>query len=297
MEPGGSLPDALPEQTRGFLLEVVRELASVDGMAAIALGGSWARRTARVDSDIDLGLYYEEGSGISIRGVRDIAERWSAGHAPTVTELYEWGPWVNGGAWIQTRSGKVDFLYRNLDQVRTVIEEAREGKAITDYSQTPVYGFQSVTYLGETHFAIPLHDPRGALAKLKQRVWPYPPALKETIVQKALWGTEFTLSFARELGKRGDVYNTVGCLTRALSHLTQALFAINETYFMNDKGAIEVIEGFPIRPANYGAAIGRILAHPGETAPELSGAVEGAENLFRDVVSRAGIAYRPRFPL
>jgi hypothetical protein len=38
---------------------------------------------------------------------------------PVVTGTYEWGPWVNGGAWIQTSAGKVDFLYKNLDQVRT----------------------------------------------------------------------------------------------------------------------------------------------------------------------------------
>jgi hypothetical protein len=38
---------------------VAARLASVDGIRAVALGGSRARGTAREDSDIDLALYYD----------------------------------------------------------------------------------------------------------------------------------------------------------------------------------------------------------------------------------------------
>jgi len=52
---------------------------------------------------------------------------------PIVTGMYEWGPWVNGGAWIQTPMGKVDFLCRNLDKVQVVNEERRQGIWHHDY--------------------------------------------------------------------------------------------------------------------------------------------------------------------
>src|SRR5689334_15729120 len=42
-------------------------LAVVEGIKAIVLGGSRARGTAREESDIDLGLYYDPCSPISIK--------------------------------------------------------------------------------------------------------------------------------------------------------------------------------------------------------------------------------------
>jgi hypothetical protein len=44
--------------------------------------------------------------------VRDCAKRFSLqDRPPIVTNFYEWGPWVNGGAWIHSSVGKVNFLY------------------------------------------------------------------------------------------------------------------------------------------------------------------------------------------
>ena len=34
-------------------------LGAIPGVAALTLGGSWARGTAWANSDIDIGLYYE----------------------------------------------------------------------------------------------------------------------------------------------------------------------------------------------------------------------------------------------
>src|SRR6185369_15057060 len=96
----------------------------------------------------------------SVDEVRSVAEKiCTPASVPTVTGMYEWGPWVNGGAWIQTPAGEVDFIYRNLDQVRRVIDEGRQGVWRHDYDQQPPYGFRSVAYFGETFFCIPLHDP------------------------------------------------------------------------------------------------------------------------------------------
>ena len=38
------------------------QLSEIPGIAAVVLGGSWARGTARPDSDLDIGLYYSEQS-------------------------------------------------------------------------------------------------------------------------------------------------------------------------------------------------------------------------------------------
>src|SRR2546430_15729780 len=63
-----------------------------------------------------------------------------------------------------------DFLYRNLDQVQRVIQEARKGITRHDYDQQPTYGFRSVVYLAETHICVPLYDPSAVIAQIKRDV-------------------------------------------------------------------------------------------------------------------------------
>lgn len=286
----------LPPEKRTILAEIVRHLSSLANLEAVVLGGSYAQGAQGPDSDIDLGLYYFEQSPFAIDDVRQVAHAISSS-APVVTGFYEWGAWVNGGAWIHTAAGKVDFLYRNIDQVQRTITEAQAGRTTFDYLQQPPYGFRSVIYLAETHICQPLYDPKGIVAGLKRQVTPYPPGLKASIVQNNLWSTEFTLLHARNFAPKGDVYNTVGCLTRALSALTQALFALNETYFISDKRAIETIEAFAIRPDAYAERADRILGHPGLTPDELAQTVSALSTLFSDVVERAQGMYQPKYPL
>lgn len=276
------------------LKEILEQLQAVEGIAAIVLGGSYARGTQHAASDIDLGLYYEENVPFDIDQIRQIA---TASGTATVTGFYEWGAWVNGGAWISTAHGKIDFLYRNVDHVRRVILNAQKGKLELDFLQQPPFGFPSIIYLAETSICLPLFDPKGLVANLKALVNPYPQGIKESITQNMLWGCEFTLSAARGFATKGDIYNTVGCLTRALSFLTQVLFALNETYFISDKRAIETIETFSLKPSDYTASVNQILAHVGSSAEELSATVLHLEHLFRRVVELTGGTYQPKFVL
>jgi hypothetical protein len=289
--------ELLPEGRRGEVASLVSGLQAIEGVAAVALGGSWARGFGRDDSDVDLAIYYEEGTPALVEGLRALAERVAL-RAPTVTDFYEWGPWVNGGAWIETRTGRVDVLYRSLEQVRRVLEQARAGRFETHYGQTPTHGFHSVTYLAETRVCLPCFDPRGVLAELKRSVPDFPALLRRALVDAHLWGVEFTLeAFARGFARHGDVYNTVGCLNRALAHLTQALFALNETFFMTDKTAMLEISGFPTRPAGYPERVERLLSRPGGTRPQLERSVDELALLFEEVVELAGELYVPRWRL
>src|ERR1700740_1392619 len=88
-----------PQKVR-FLKELASALTTVPGIVAIALGGSYARGAARPDSDMDIGLYYSEGSKPDVETIRRCIERFSVPERiPTVTDFYKWGPWVNRGAW------------------------------------------------------------------------------------------------------------------------------------------------------------------------------------------------------
>ena len=291
------MPETLGPLQREVLEQLVRALADVPGVAAVTLGGSHARGTARVDSDVDVGLYYREASPFDLGAIRRVATRVHEGAPPVVTDFYAWGPWVNGGVWLRTRAGRFDLIYRNLDQLDRVIRDARAGRSEWHYAQTPIYGFHGVCYLAETQVGVALHDPDDLLAARKREIAAYPEALKANLVQQNLWGAEFALRFfLRGCAERGDVYNAVGCMTRIASHLSQALFALNETYFMNDKSALDEIEGFALGPEAYAASIRAILAHPGETPSSLLGTTSRLEGLFAAVGALAGDAYRPPYP-
>src|SRR3954471_19809616 len=86
-----------------------RRLTRVDGIVAVALGGSRARGTHRPDSDWDLGVYY--------RGTPDTAAlaalaAETTGAPVEVAGPGDWGPWVDGGAWLTVGGARVDWILR-----------------------------------------------------------------------------------------------------------------------------------------------------------------------------------------
>ncbi|HXG20314.1 MAG TPA: hypothetical protein VNN62_14720 [Methylomirabilota bacterium] len=242
-------------------------------------------------------MYYAEAAPFPIADIRRVAQQYSDGDPPIVADFYEWGPWVNGGAWIHTAVGKVDFLYRSFEHVEQTIQEAQQGIISHDYDQQPPFGFYNVIYLAETHICLPLFDPHAALARLKQAVAVYPPELQQAIVVRTLWGAEFTFLFARKFAAVGDVYNTVGCLSRLSGYLTQALYALTSSYFISNKGALETLSQCRLYPPDYSAQLSQILAHPGRTEEQLSVTVNKLHTLWQEVVNLAGALYAPRYPL
>ncbi len=293
--PSASVPGTLTAAQREIVDSLVADLASIAGIEAVVLGGSHARGRARPDSDVDLGLLYFESAPFAIGAIREVCGRFDDAPDPVVTEFYEWGPWVNGGAWLCIRKHRVDLLYRSLDQLERVIRDAEAGRYELHHGQQPPFGFWSGTYLGEISVMLPLFDPHGRVTVLKQRVLEYPEALRRAVVQNYLWGVEFGLEgFARKLALRGDVYGTVGCLTRLAHQLVLVIFALNRTHPVNDKTAIAEIAEFSSVPRDFGTRLEAVLSHPGRSPDELGRAVEELAALFRETVALAGNLYRSR---
>jgi hypothetical protein len=159
----------LSDLQRSLVLSLGARLSAIPGVVAVVLGGSHARGRARPDSDIDLGVFYRESSPFSIEALRALA-RQATGGDPVVTGFYEWGPWVNGGAWLTIEGQRVDFLYRSIEHLERVIADARLGRHEQAYTQQSPFGYYSDTYLAEIETCVPLYDPEHALMALKQSV-------------------------------------------------------------------------------------------------------------------------------
>jgi predicted nucleotidyltransferase len=286
-----------PEQ-RELVSSLSKRLGAIPGIKAVVLGGSHARGRAQPGSDIDLGLLYSEAAPFSIESVRQLAKAVNDTSAPVVTEFYEWGPWVNGGAWLTVHGQRVDFIYRSLEHVERVIADAEGGRYEIHYLQQPPFGFFSGTYLGEIAVCVPLFDPEARLDVLKRRVADYPDTLRQAVARDYLFMAEFTLTaFAPKVAARSDTYGTAACLTRAVNELVLALFALNRKYPINDKTALAEVAEFDRAPREFRPRVQKTLAHLGASTAELLAAVEGVAQLFRETVELADGLYQPRYKL
>jgi hypothetical protein len=217
-------------QHKLLLQQMVDRLKLVHGLRAIVLGGSYASGSERPDSDIDIGLYYDENQLLDTDQIRSIASLLNDAPNPIMTDLGGWGTWVNGGAWLTIGGQRVDFLYRNLDFVSSTIDDCNAGYVRSDSWQQPAYGFHSFMYCAETAICRPLYDPDQAIERLKAKVAQYSPQLKQAILKTFLWSARFTLDNTYKPASRGEVYLVTGCLARTIHCLVQVLYALNETY-------------------------------------------------------------------
>src|SRR5215471_20572709 len=132
-----------------LLDRVVGRVGLIEGVAAIALGGSRARGTADEHSDIDLGIYYDSERTFSIdaldRAARDLDDRHASG---LLTQFGAWGPGVNGGGWLIVEGRHVDFLYRDLRTVARAIEQCLQGAVETIYQLGHPLGFHNQIWMG-----------------------------------------------------------------------------------------------------------------------------------------------------
>ncbi len=87
---------------------------------------------------------------------------------------------------------------------------------------------------------------------------------------------------------------TAACLARAMHSLVLVLFALNRTYLLNNKTALDEIDAFTQAPRAFGRRVREIAAAPGATVEELDTAVQATAGLFRETAALAGELHRRR---
>ena len=199
-----------------------------------------------------------------------------------VTDYGGWGPWINGGGWLDIGGQRVDWLYRDLARVEHEIDECEAGRPRCYYQAGYSHGFYNHIYMGEVFYCQPLYQRDDTLRRLKARTTPYPPALRQALIG-GLWEAQFSLENTHKSAKRADVVQVVGLLYRAVAVMIQALFALNACYCLNDKGAALLVETLPLHPAGFYERITAILAAPGQTAEALTQSVTRLEAVLIDV--------------
>jgi hypothetical protein len=225
------------------------------------LDGSFARGEGHSDSDIDLGLYYDPNHLPSIKDLNQLASELDDSHTSNlITEFGEWGIWVNGGGWLTINKRPIDWLYRNISFGSKVINDCQAGKTSCYYYPGHPHGFHDHYYLAEIYYCRALYDAKNVLTSFKDQVKEYPPLLKKTLIEKYLWEANFSLQTSIKAAKREDIFYVNGCLFRCVACLIQVLFALNERYINNEKGAIQIADAFLLRPNNFKAIVSTIFS-------------------------------------
>jgi predicted nucleotidyltransferase len=264
-------------------------LGSIPGVVAVVLGGSWARGHGRRDSDLDLGIYYHVETSPSVEALRVVAHELDDHHAgDAVTDFGEWGPWINGGAWLRIEGTRVDWLYRDLARVADCIEASRQGHVTIHYQPGHPFGFPSYLYMGEINYCRALYDPHSAIANLKSLVTPYPAALTHSIVERFMWEAGFALDTAQSAADRADVSYVCGCLFRCVGCLVQVLYALNGRYLINEKGAVPGADSLPNGVPGFRETSEAILGQPGTHADELRESLRRMDGVVAAVRHLAG---------
>ncbi len=264
--------------------KVAKKLAAIDGVVAVTLGGSWAAGKGDRGSDVDLGLYYRAQSKPHLEALRALARELDETKPPALpTDFGDWGPWINGGAWLTIDGQRVDWLYRELERVVQTVTECRAGRVTVDYQAGHPHGFHNHSYMAEIARGAVLADGTGMLKAMKALASEYPPGMKRGIVERHLWEAAFALETTSTSAKRGDVAHVAGSLFRSAAAMTQVLFALNEEWFLNEKNAVSAAGGFDLAPKRFADRVEAILGKPGTESAQLLKSVAAMRDLAGEV--------------
>jgi nucleotidyltransferase-like protein len=239
--------EGLPEP----VARLAAQIAALPGAVAVALGGSRATGTHRPDSDWDLGLYY--------RSSFDPAELRGLGYEGRVSGLGEWGPIVNGGAWLSAGESAVDVLFRDLDTIGPWIEDAEQGRFEVLTQNGYLAGAPTYLPMGELAICKPLHGelPRPA----------FPDALAAAAPERWNGRAAVSLTHAQGHARARDSVACTGMLAHAVLCAAHARLAQRREWVIGEKrlvarAGLDETEPVLARPGELTAAveqIGRVL--------------------------------------
>lgn len=218
-------PRPLRVDDEEFLERTTERIWQVPGVVAVVLGGSRAWGEQRPESDWDIGLYYR--GAFDVEAVRDIG--WDG----QVFAPGEWGGGImNGGAWLQIDGRRVDIVYRDLDVVERIWNEARAGRFAIERLPFHLAGIPSYVVVGELATSRVL---RGDLPRPE-----FPEPLRRCAEQEWHAAALLSAGYAEvAFAERGDALGTAGNLARAVIEEAHSRLAGRGQWALNEKRIVE----------------------------------------------------------
>ncbi|CVK18823.1 nucleotidyltransferase domain-containing protein [Sporomusa sphaeroides] len=275
------------DQIETILQSVRNTLTPIMGIAGVVLGGSRARGTHTLESDIDIGIYYHSDT-LDLTVLDKAATVLDSEHGTgLIAPPGAWGNWVNGGGWLMINGCHVDFILRDILRVEQAIEDCREGRITAHYQTGHPHAYLNAMYMGELAICRILFDRDGKLQEMQNKTQPYPQNMREAIIRFFMFEAGFSHMFADKNKNKHDAYYVAAHLVRSVSCLNQVLFALNGEYCINEKKAVRMIDGFQVKPPEYGRRIENLFSLAGHEEEQactcLKKLIDDVEKLVREV--------------
>ena len=262
-----------------LLKQIADQIAPCSFVAGIVLGGSRATGMGTENSDIDIGIYYER-ERMDFDRLNGIAAGLDDLHRENlVCREGEWGNWVNCGGWLTVKGYHVDLILRDIARVQDILDQTERGETAAHYQTGHPHGYIDAMYRGELAAGKILYARDQSFTEMKERAEVYPEALRRALISFFMFEAKFSCMLAEGYGRGEDLYYVAGHLFRSVSALNQVLFALNQTYCLNEKKAVRRIREFPVTLPDYQRRVNEIF---GLTAGTLALCIQALRELCGD---------------
>ncbi len=261
---------------------VVNQLRDIEEIDAIVLGGSRARKTHDHNSDIDLGIYYQEGfdPGSLNYLARSLDDE---NRGDLISGLGDWGQWLDGGGWLLIEGYQVDLIFRNTKKLEEVIFDCKRGKVRTIYHPGHPHAYMNYMYMGELAMGEILYARDEKIKNLKKEAKVYPEKLRKKIIEENIFEANLSLMMAKNNIYNDDLYYLLGHYFRVVSCLNEIIFALNKEYLLNEKRAVKMVESFDKKPSDYKARVDQVFDLASKNTKILYSSYRELESLTEDV--------------
>jgi len=267
---------------------LVSALSALASVRAILCFGSYAMGASDASSDID--LYVICRPQIAAAPERQAAFL-QAGDVEDLRLDYDQPGWENQWCPCNDRfllnSIQFDLVYNTLDWVQAVVSQVKTLGA----TSIAELNFRPYTFLGMLENSVILYDAERDLHRIVADLYPYPPALRKTLITSSLDVIHGSLEELQDYGRR-KIGNTAFLfhLWRVIDAMATLLFALNERYDPAAKRLEEIYRSLPILPANFLERYNGLLETP-LTPPGRLKIVAGLQALVGEIEELAGPAY------
>jgi hypothetical protein len=221
-------------------LPTIRRYVKSGGAYSITIGGSRGKKLDDGESDVDFRIYTDE---------RTEGEDWDRCVAEMKRRMEHWSG----------RGQIIDGVWpRGVSEIGESLDRWLSGIIAPDPLDWAVWGYHLPTDIYNQQI---IEDPFGIAEEWKERMRPYPEALKNAILKKHMgrlsyWKSDYHY---RQKVKRRDVVFLASVSASVVHDMMQALCAANGIYYPGDGHNLSVAAGFSIKPDNFAERIESIF--------------------------------------
>lgn len=225
------------DTTHATVQRIVKPIDDMQGLVAIALGGSAGAGLADAQSDLDVYIFWR--APLAPPDERTARLRKVADPDSVRVDIHSWGL----EDWLTVGGRKIELVYLSLDELQSQIEQAY-GDGLDGDAWTTAFLYsaaQSQVY----------YDPTGELQSIRDRLLAsYPEPTYQAILRRRAPLLAVACKDITRAQGRNDVLQAQQRLVAHQALWFNLLFALNRRYHPGEKRLLTHAERCPIRPAD-----------------------------------------------